>query len=314
MLLSQALTSLGAGPDDRALAIVFERMAPAIRRLATRLTGDAQIGEECVAETVLGAARSAPAWRTRTADPERDAQRWVLGIAATAALAMARARGRARVRDARSAGVEGRCESEAPDSAVVSHERAAIVRSALARLPTVFGEAVRARYVDELDVQAAAARLGVPAATVKTRTFRGLSLLRRQLASMRGMLSIALWPSPMPWWSRALPWRASFPSPLLISGSAAAAFAIAMVVAAGGQHGAGVPPPRAWIADAAPHAQSAAPATAHAAGVQVAIAAVTAPPRARARVVIARCAIEFQGADGPCSVSASAEVPLQWPK
>ncbi len=82
MALSEALQRVADGGDDRALTLLYERMAPAIRRLATRLTGDAQLAEECVAETLLHAGRSAAAaWHPRSCDPERDARRWVLGIA-----------------------------------------------------------------------------------------------------------------------------------------------------------------------------------------------------------------------------------------
>jgi RNA polymerase sigma-70 factor (ECF subfamily) len=195
MHLDQALTRLAAGPDQQALAQLFERMAPAIRRLAARLTGDSQVGEDCVAETLLAASRAAGDWRPRSADPDQDARRWVLGIAATTALSMARSRRRARARDARAAATAVIAGPLAPESAVIDEERAAIVQGALAQLPRPYGEAIAARYVEGLDVQAAAARLGVPPATVKTRVFRGLSLLRRRLEGMRAALSLALWPS-----------------------------------------------------------------------------------------------------------------------
>jgi RNA polymerase sigma-70 factor (ECF subfamily) len=193
MDLSQALERLAADRDDRCLGEVFAHMAPAIRRLATRLTGDAQLGEECVAETVLAAGRAATSWRPRSCDLEGDARRWVLGIAATTALAMSRSRRRARERDAR-AGRRELVDSLAPEAPLIDDERSAIVRGALAALPGVYGAAVAARYVDGLDVQQASARLGVPEATVKTRTFRGLSLLRRRLEGLRAALSLALWP------------------------------------------------------------------------------------------------------------------------
>jgi RNA polymerase sigma-70 factor (ECF subfamily) len=292
-MLDQALTRLAAGPDQQSLALLYERLAPAIRRLAARLTGDSQVGEDCVAETLLAASRAAGDWRQRSADPDQDARRWVLGIAATTALSMARSRRRARARDARAAATAVVDSPIAPESAVIDGERAAIVQEALAQLPRPYGEAIAARYVDGLDVQQAAARLGVPPATVKTRVFRGLSLMRRRLDGLRAALSLALWPS--------LASRHG----AVAAGVGAHGLRLAVVVGSFGI-AAAVPTIGAPTSAVVPTA------SAPAAAVTRTDAKVAAHPRRR--TVIAACKIIADASDGPVHCTATSSTRLDDPE
>lgn len=192
MHLSQALTRLATDEDPAAMAVLYEHLAGAIRRLATRITGDAQLGEECIVDVVLSAARAARTWRAHSADPEQDARRWILGIAATTARSKARARRRARAREASAAAGMAWAEDAAPEHGLLAQERRAVLQEAVAHLPPPYAAAVTARYVAGLEVKDAASRLGIPEATVKTRVFRGLALLKRRLATWRHSLAVVL--------------------------------------------------------------------------------------------------------------------------
>jgi RNA polymerase sigma-70 factor (ECF subfamily) len=64
---------------------------------------------------------------------------------------------------------------------VLARERAALVREAIAELPTVFGEAITLRYIDEMSYEEISATVGCSIGTVKSRIARGKSLLARLL-------------------------------------------------------------------------------------------------------------------------------------
>jgi RNA polymerase sigma-70 factor (ECF subfamily) len=63
-----------------------------------------------------------------------------------------------------------------------SDERARLLRDALVDLSVPYREAIELVYVEGLRVDDAAARLGIPSGTVKTRLMRGREALRRILA------------------------------------------------------------------------------------------------------------------------------------
>ena len=77
---------------------------------------------------------------------------------------------------------------QSPEEAVLQHERRQAVRAHLAQLPREARQALLSRYYGELEPAAAAARLGVAPATVRTRIHRGLSRLRVVLADLRALV------------------------------------------------------------------------------------------------------------------------------
>jgi RNA polymerase sigma-70 factor (ECF subfamily) len=77
---------------------------------------------------------------------------------------------------------------QSPEEAVLQHERRQAVRAHLAQLPREARQALLSRYYGELEPAAAAARLGVAPATVRTRIYRGLSRLRVVLADLRALV------------------------------------------------------------------------------------------------------------------------------
>jgi RNA polymerase sigma-70 factor (ECF subfamily) len=77
---------------------------------------------------------------------------------------------------------------QTPEEMVLQRERRQAVRAQLAQLPREARQALLSRYYGELEPAAAAARLGIAPATVRTRIHRGLNRLRAMLADVRAFL------------------------------------------------------------------------------------------------------------------------------
>jgi RNA polymerase sigma-70 factor, ECF subfamily len=75
-----------------------------------------------------------------------------------------------------------RSQPEAPDAAAMRGEIRRLLERHIDALPEQFRTAFVLREVEELSVEEAAACLGVPEATVRSRTFRARALLRAALA------------------------------------------------------------------------------------------------------------------------------------
>ncbi len=73
-------------------------------------------------------------------------------------------------------------DQQRPEQAAMRAETRALVERALDRLPEDFRTVFVLRAVEELTVEEAAAVLGIPEATVRSRHFRARSLLRESLA------------------------------------------------------------------------------------------------------------------------------------
>lgn len=146
-----------------------ERHAAFVRGVALRLTLDPADAEDVVQQTSLAALEHRP-------EVGAGLRRWLGRVAANFALRMLRGDGRRRERERLAA----RAEIAAGDDA----ERGEIVErltAAIAALDEPFRTAVILRYYDGLEPARIAARLGVPASTVRTRLKRGLDRMRDDL-------------------------------------------------------------------------------------------------------------------------------------
>ena len=72
-----------------------------------------------------------------------------------------------------------------PEEAALSRERRQLVRQSLAKLPRDLRRALLSRYYGGMSAEAAAGRLGVAPATVRTRIHRSLRRLRDMLGGLR---------------------------------------------------------------------------------------------------------------------------------
>jgi RNA polymerase sigma-70 factor (ECF subfamily) len=191
--------AVASGSQD-ALAVLYDRHAEAIFRLAVRLTNDRGLAEEIVQETFLAL------WnRAELFDPASGSvTTWLRTIARNRAVDRLRAAAR-RPRPAEprldpgpdgetiGAGRPGSdsqpgggpaAPEAAPERAVELAELRAALRDALADMPAEERRVILLAYQDGLSQSEIANRLGWPLGTVKTRTRRALRRLRSRLAAV----------------------------------------------------------------------------------------------------------------------------------
>jgi len=161
--------------DEDAVAAIYREHGPMLQRLALRATGDPQRAQEIVQEVVLRVWRQAPqpeqlraylaqATRNLVVDQHRAAQRRPL--TATHPLADDNA-------------TSGRRGRTAYDPTEIDRALdALLVEEALRRLSPEHLAVVRALHYRRLTVAEAAAELGLPPGTVKSRAFYAVRHLR----------------------------------------------------------------------------------------------------------------------------------------
>ncbi len=142
-----------------------------IRSLARRLARDASEADDLVQETLASALEHPP-------DRGQQRRAWLAVVVANAARALRRSRARREVRERAAA------RPEAQPSTAELVERAGLQRElveAVLELDEPYRTVVLLRFYEGLTPRAIAARLGVPVATVRTRTARAVARLRMRL-------------------------------------------------------------------------------------------------------------------------------------
>jgi RNA polymerase sigma-70 factor (ECF subfamily) len=156
--------------EELVLALNAEHGA-ALLRYVTRITGDPQRAEDVVQETLLRAWRKAGSLE---GDPA-SLRSWLFAVAHNLAIDQRRARAARREQ----------ADPELADAAVVGQLdralEAAQITEALRSLSSDHREAIVETYFRGRSVAEAAAVLGVPPGTVKSRTYYGLRALRAAL-------------------------------------------------------------------------------------------------------------------------------------
>jgi RNA polymerase sigma-70 factor, ECF subfamily len=159
-------------------ALVYRHHAPLVAHLA-RLTGDHALAEDLAQETFLRLIRDA-----RLYQYPRPFLPWLYTIARNQAINHARSAYERHVQRAPKAPTTPETPgAAAPDPAewLERQERRDGLRQALAELTFEQRETLSLRFGQELSVQETAAVLGLPAGTVKSRTFNALRRLRSAL-------------------------------------------------------------------------------------------------------------------------------------
>jgi len=209
--------------DPRLEALLLERQW--LARLARRLVADGAAAEDLAQETWLAAFARGPA----------EVRSWRAWLGESARRLASRERRGAGRRAAREAAVARPEATPSSDELVAKSERLELVAREARTLDEPFRTVLLLRYQEELEPAAIAARLGVPADTVRARLRRALELLRARLGRRLGSdwrahvlfaLPLSLQPAPTP---------AAGPSALTVAavGSWVMAKWIAVVLVAG---------------------------------------------------------------------------------
>lgn len=159
--------------DRRAGAQLLERHSQALYNfLRWRVPRDV---EDVAQQTLLACIERRQVWRG-----ESSFRTYMLSIARYQAYAQYRARQKAlRVTDA-----ELHSLAPCPSQQLMRLQDERSLSIALTRLPLMFSEVLRLAFYEELDSLQIAARLGVPAPTVRSRQRRALVHLRRAIAEL----------------------------------------------------------------------------------------------------------------------------------
>jgi RNA polymerase sigma-70 factor (ECF subfamily) len=172
--------------DDRAVRLVMRRNDRRLFHAALRILRNREDAEDAVQGAYVKAFAAIKSFAGRSS-----LSTWLTRIVINDALASARAVGRRRSRlencghpvldRYREALMRGSI-TVSPDSALARRQIRQMIDEAIDRLPEVFRKVFVLREMDDLDVDAVAAVLRIPAATVKTRHLRARRRLRRMLS------------------------------------------------------------------------------------------------------------------------------------
>lgn len=183
---SEIARRIAAG-DRGVLQQLMRRHNQTLFRTARSILKDDAEAEDAVQEAYLLAYRAMGGFRG-----DAKLSTWLVRIVVNESI------GRRRKRDRRAEVIELNGGSEAngdamqagmresspeqPDRAALRKEMRRILEAGIDRLPDAFRSVFVLREVEEMTVEEAAACLGIPQATVRTRHFRAKSLLREALA------------------------------------------------------------------------------------------------------------------------------------
>src|SRR4051812_30099197 len=96
--LAAAVSRLAVGRDQAAWAVVLEQAGPHLWRMGSRLSGDRELAEDAVQDALLLIRDHAASFRDPGRDSDAAALRWMMSIAANAAIGLYRKRTRKRER------------------------------------------------------------------------------------------------------------------------------------------------------------------------------------------------------------------------
>jgi RNA polymerase sigma-70 factor (ECF subfamily) len=170
--------------DVAAFAEIVERWQDPLVALAYRFCHDRSRAEDMAQEAFIRAFRALGQWRREAAFST-----WLFALATNVY--------RAELRRRRAPLVSLDDVEDPADTFDLAgdHEdsdRRAAVRRALHALPSRYRDALTLFYFHDMDVERAAASLGVPEGTVKARLSRGRELLRRKLVATLGLHDVPL--------------------------------------------------------------------------------------------------------------------------
>lgn len=169
----EALVAKIAAGNRLAMQVLFARHYARIYRFVLRLLGSEALAEDVTSEVFLDVWRQAHRFEARSA-----VTTWLLAIARHKALAELRRRPEP---PSDAASMDASDPADNPEATFAIKHRGEILRNCLTRLSPRHREIIDLVYYHEKSVQEAAAILGVPGNTVKTRMFHARKKLSELL-------------------------------------------------------------------------------------------------------------------------------------
>jgi len=174
------LIRIAAG-DETALAELYDATAPIVHGVTSRLLRDPGAAEEVTVRTYHDVWRSAASYDASRGTPLA----WLRTMARSRALDVLRSKSREQQvlsRLARDAAAELRDREPDPEESSIEHERAELLRSALAGLSESERRPIELAYYQGFSHSEIATVLEEPLGTVKSRIRLGMNKLRAELA------------------------------------------------------------------------------------------------------------------------------------
>ncbi len=162
-----------ANGDRLAMQVLYARHHVRVFRFVLRLMRDQSAAEDLISEVFLDVWRQAGQFEGRSA-----VSTWMLAIARFKALSALRRRPDEALDEATAAAIED--PSDDPEISLEKKDKGVIIRKCLAGLSAEHREIIDLVYYHERSVEEAAAIVGVPENTVKTRMFYA----RKKLAEL----------------------------------------------------------------------------------------------------------------------------------
>jgi RNA polymerase sigma-70 factor (ECF subfamily) len=169
----ESLIARIAQGDRLAMKVLYGRHHVRVYRFALRLTRDESVAEDLISEVFLDVWRQAGKFEGRSA-----VSTWLLAITRFKALSVLRRRKDAELDDETAAAIED--TSDDPEVVLEKKDTGNALRQCIAALSPEHREVIDLVYYHEKSVEEAAAIMGIPENTVKTRMFYA----RKKLAGL----------------------------------------------------------------------------------------------------------------------------------
>jgi RNA polymerase sigma-70 factor (ECF subfamily) len=170
-----------AAGDRDAFASLYRECRPDVYRFAVHMSGSAAFAEDVVQDVFLAVIQDAGRYRPGGAGVVP----WLLGIARNHVRRWKYMRMMHPLPGEDSADGRKLVADSDPTRDLTRKRRAAAVACALLKVPVRFREVIVLCDLQELEYEAAAAALGCPIGTIRSRLHRGRTLLARELGDLR---------------------------------------------------------------------------------------------------------------------------------
>jgi len=164
--------------DDRAYTVVVDLFLGPIYRFLLRLSSNPAVAEDLTQETFLAVWQSIGSFGGKS-----KFRTWVFGIAYRQFL---RSRDKRKVETVRLDEIRHEGKAVDPDEILLERDEQQRIRQAVYALPCIYREALCLVHLEGLNYREAAAILGLPIGTVKSRMNVAFKLLREKLGGSEG--------------------------------------------------------------------------------------------------------------------------------